>query len=147
MTKTVEEILGSGVTAERCGLVHGDLHSGNIISDKSGTLRLLDVGSIMINYRLQDLLNLMYEIHQEPGAVLAKETALLRGYEAWAKLAAVGAETVQALILDADLSELEVMGRRMETQTSRYEEIRRSLTMHSPSFVPATLHRIVAGST
>jgi len=46
------------------GLVHSDLHSGNILLS-NGDYYIIDFGSLNYGYRVTDLLNLAYEIHYD----------------------------------------------------------------------------------
>lgn len=113
-------------------LVHGDLHSGNIIS--GDRLYLIDFSSVLIDYPFADLLNLEYEACYEEES-LKKRRALLDVYREHCTLSYPDRSTVLQRILDNDGDELARLG--PDFSDNEYgRRLAELVSSGKPSFIP-----------
>jgi Ser/Thr protein kinase RdoA (MazF antagonist) len=115
------------------GIIHSDLHSGNIIFS-NGLYHIIDFGTVNYGYRVIDLLNLAFEINNEGIDVDKNMKLLIEGYLEYSTLGELNEKLIELLILEADISEYEIMKKRKEIDTEYFRKREEKLKNKEPSY-------------
>jgi Ser/Thr protein kinase RdoA (MazF antagonist) len=115
------------------GIIHSDLHSGNIIFS-NGFYNIIDFGNVNYGYRVIDLLNLAFEIHHEGTDIDQNMKLLIKGYLEYSSIGEINEELIDLLILDADISEYEILKKRNEIDTEYFRKRKEMLESKEPSY-------------
>ena len=133
LLKEIKKELDNKILKINYGIIHSDLHSGNILLSNE-KYYIIDFGSFNYGYRIVDLLNLAYEIFNEGIDVNKNMDILINNYQKYSSIGNINEKIINLLILEADISEYEIMIKRNEMNTNYFKRLKIKLENKEPSF-------------